>query len=280
MSKPFDVRPVAAALYFLPVRTRVPLKFGREVLSEVTCARVRLTVEDREGRRADGWGETPLSVQWVWPSSESYEARHEVLKQFCVHLAGLWAHGGREELCGHAIEVGHLFNEVYLEANRVSHASDTPAGPMPHLAALVCNSAFDIALHDAYGKLHGVPTYQTYNARYMNDDLSRFLEPADLEAAVTFEGLYPEDFLVQTPPTVLPAWHLVGGVDPVSTSELTGNEPDDGEPVLLRDWIRRDGLNVPQNQAPRQRPELGLATARRDRHDVRRGGGGLADDRL
>ena len=48
MTRPTDVRPVAAALYFLPVQTRVPLKFGPETLTSVTCARVRLRVEDRQ----------------------------------------------------------------------------------------------------------------------------------------------------------------------------------------------------------------------------------------
>ena len=40
----------------------------------------------------------------------------------------------------------------------------------------------------------------------------------------------------------MPAWHLVGGLDPLDESELTGDEPDDGYPVLLADWIRTDGL--------------------------------------
>ncbi len=69
MPKPTDIRPIAATLYFLPVQTRMPLKFGPEVTTEVTCARVQLTVADRQGRTATGWGETPLSVQWVWPSA-------------------------------------------------------------------------------------------------------------------------------------------------------------------------------------------------------------------
>ena len=43
MSKPTDIRVAAAELFFLPVETRVPLKFGRETLSVVTCARVRRT---------------------------------------------------------------------------------------------------------------------------------------------------------------------------------------------------------------------------------------------
>ena len=77
MPKLTDVRPVAVELYFLPIKTRVPLKFGPEITTEVTCARVKMTVEDRRGRRADGWGETPLSVQWVWPSQLGYEERHD-----------------------------------------------------------------------------------------------------------------------------------------------------------------------------------------------------------
>ena len=40
----------------------------------------------------------------------------------------------------------------------------------------------------------------------------------------------------------MPVWHLVGGLDPIDEDELRGDEPDDGYPVLLRDWIRTDGL--------------------------------------
>jgi len=112
---------------------------------------------------------------------------------------------------------------------------------MPWLAALVCCSAFDIALHDAYGMLHGVPIYQTYNRRFMNCDLSHFLKP-DETSNVSFEGKYPEDFLVFSRPDQRPAWHLGGGKDLLDESELTGSEPEDGYPVLLPDWIRRDGL--------------------------------------
>ena len=80
MSQPTDIRCTSATLYFLPVHTRMPLKFGGETVSYVTCARVRVTVRDAQGREAEGWGETPLSVTWVWPSALSYEARHETMK--------------------------------------------------------------------------------------------------------------------------------------------------------------------------------------------------------
>jgi L-alanine-DL-glutamate epimerase-like enolase superfamily enzyme len=75
----------------------------------------------------------------------------------------------------------------------------------------------------------------------MSRDLAAYLEPAG-GADVSFEGRYPTDFFADPVPTVLPAWHLVGGKDLLSADELTGTEPDDGYPVLLPDWIARDGL--------------------------------------
>ena len=57
-----DGQVVDACVYLLPVTTRVPLKFGAEALTSVTCVRVALEVQEATGRRAVGWGETPLSV--------------------------------------------------------------------------------------------------------------------------------------------------------------------------------------------------------------------------
>ena len=239
MGKPTDIRVESAALYFLPVQTRVPLKFGHETLTEVTCARVALTVRDGQGRTAQGWGETPLSVQWVWPGALPYAQRHEALRAFCVELARAWADFTE---VGHPIEVGHAFQADVLAGLLDARNRDLPSGErMPWLAALVCCSAYDIALHDAFGRLHDVPIYATYHKQFMNRDLAAFLEPAD-DADVSFVGRYPGDDLVTDPPKRLLAWHLVGGADPVDGSELTGVEPDDGYPVLLEDWVRRDGL--------------------------------------
>lgn len=239
MPREKDIRPIGASVWFLPVETRVPLKFGPETLTHVTCARVRLRVRDGRGREAEGWGETPLSVQWVWPGTLPYEPRHQALKEFTRELATAWSELDRR---GDPIEVGHRFQHDVLPGSleRFNERLDA-IGPMPWLAALVCCSAFDIALHDAYGNLHEVPVYDTYSSVYMNADLAAYLEPA-VGSAVSFAGAYPRDFFVERRPDALPAWHLVGGKDPLDASELAGTEPDDGYPVLLADWIERDGL--------------------------------------
>lgn len=234
-----DIRAVGTELFFLPLQTRVPLKFGLETVTSVTCARVCLTIRDGQGRTATGWGETPLSVQWVWPGKLPYESRHAALKEFCVELARRWA---RFESRGHPVEVGHDFLEDTLPRALEEFNRGRVEEPMPWLAALVCCSPFDLALHDAYGRWLGRPVYQTYHSPFLNRDLASFLSPAE-RTSVSFQGKYPADFLIASPPTWLRAWHLVGGLDPVERSQLTGSEPDDGYPVLLADWIERDGLS-------------------------------------
>lgn len=239
MPLPTDIQPIAATLYALPVSTRTPLKFGREVVSRVHCARVRLRVRDRSGREAEGWAETPLSVTWVWPSTLSFEERERALLTFSVTLAARWA---KFDLSGDPLEVGHAFQKhALVEAWREFNATSGLVEPMPWLAALVCCSAFDLALHDAFGVIVGRPVYETYGPDYLNRDLAAYLRPAP-GTTVSFSGLYPRDFFVATAPTRLPVWHLVGGLDAVLPEELTGKEPQDGHPVLLADWIRRDGL--------------------------------------
>ncbi|MDP6152993.1 MAG: hypothetical protein QF785_06405 [Phycisphaeraceae bacterium] len=240
MSKPTDIHVKDVALHFLPVQLRMPLKFGQEVTTQVTCARVCVTVENQSGDRADGWGETPLSVGWVWPGSMSYQARDDALQKFCRNLASAWT---SFDDSGHALEIGHAFINRPLE-QELSRVNDgQPDGQhMPYLAALVCCSAFDIAVHDAYGNVNNVPVYDTYSSEYMNRDLSAYLQKAQ-SAHVSFESLYPRDFFVSPAPLRLPAWHLVGGLDPLSDADRTGDEPDDGYPVVLHDWIDRDGLN-------------------------------------
>ena len=147
--KSTDVRVTGADLFLLPVQTRVPLKFGPETLTSVTCARVRLQVTDRNGRSAYGWGETPLSVQWAWPGTLKYADRHDAMIDFAKQLIPVWVNG---KSCGHPCEITHDFLQATLPALRqqFNHRRRN-VDQLPFLAALICASAFDIALHDVAG---------------------------------------------------------------------------------------------------------------------------------
>jgi L-alanine-DL-glutamate epimerase-like enolase superfamily enzyme len=228
-----DVRVTGVALYFIPIKNRVPLKFGLETTTSVTLARVRIDVERADGKRATGWGETPLSVHWVWPGTIPYEERHGVMKDFTIRLAEEWNKNGSDR--GHAFEIGHRFIEEKLPvALKELNEGRKGKEAFPWLGALVCCSPFDLALHDAYGKVNERPVFETFGAEFLNADLATYL-------GKEFAGKYPEDFLLSRPPRIM-AWHLVGGKDAVSADELDGSEPKDGYPVLLEDWIKRDGL--------------------------------------
>jgi len=111
MGRTTDIRPTSVSLHFLPVETRVPLKFGTGTVTAVTCARVRIKVVDGDGQIAEGWGEIPLNVQWAWPSALSYQERHEAMKRFCVMLAEAWADF---QVAGHPMEVSHAFQRKVL----------------------------------------------------------------------------------------------------------------------------------------------------------------------
>jgi L-alanine-DL-glutamate epimerase-like enolase superfamily enzyme len=241
-SRATDVRVTGAAVFLLPVKLRIPLKFGGQIVEEVTCARVAAEVRTAEGARAVGWGETPLSVQWGWPSSLPHAIRHDAMVRLtaaCAQAICEWPGAG------HAMEIGHAF-----EVDRLDELAGIAGGggseAIPRLAALICLSPLDLAIHDAFGKVHGIDTFTSYTAEYLSRDLADLfgdsgMQPDDADRGL-FTGRYPADFLASKPATALLAWHLVGGLDPLEASDLTGQEPDDGYPLLLAEWIRQDGL--------------------------------------
>jgi L-alanine-DL-glutamate epimerase-like enolase superfamily enzyme len=161
------------------------------------------------------------------------------MRRFCQRVAAAWT---RLDEFGHALELGQDFLDHVLPGLLAEHnrAAGLPE-PMPRLASLICASAVDLAIHDAYGNLHGRPTYATYNVQFMNRDLGHYLQVAEGSGA-RCAGRFPEEFLTLPRRDRLPAWHLVGGLDPLEPAEIRPTTPSDGHPVALCDWIQRDGL--------------------------------------
>ena len=114
--------------------------------------------------------------------------KEQPVKEFCRRLLTLWRN---YEVPGHAMEIGHQFIRDRLLTAWEAENEERDEATNAVLAALVCNSLFDLALHDAYGVCNEVATFNTYNSAYMNHDLTWYYTP---EYREIFTGKYPEDF--------------------------------------------------------------------------------------
>jgi L-alanine-DL-glutamate epimerase-like enolase superfamily enzyme len=124
----------------------------------------------------------------------------------------------------------------YLRAAAdVSRAQPLPV-PIPKLCTLVVASAFDAAIHDAYGKAFGRSVYEAYGREFMSRDLSADLGPS-------FKGEYLDRYVPSAPRPTIPVFHSVGASDPLDAEDMQSRKRiDDGLPNTLEEWIPRDGL--------------------------------------
>jgi L-alanine-DL-glutamate epimerase-like enolase superfamily enzyme len=127
-----------------------------------------------------------------------------------------------------------ILEPVWLKAAAEVSAELRLAEPIPKLCTLVAASPFDAAIHDAYGKAHGLNCYATYSSALMNRDLSAYL-------GKEFSGEYPDRFLRPAPLPRIPMFHSVGAGDPITGADV--RQPlNDGLPETLPQWIEYNGL--------------------------------------
>lgn len=228
-----DIRIVEAEPCFSPERARTPMKFGGVVMDATVYCHVRVLVENRQGTRAEGWGAIFLADLWAWPQIRSGHLMAERLMQdFVVEWCRL------AESIGEYHHPVDLFWNMEPELTRIASRVCSERGcdePMPRMAALISASPFDAAVHDAFGRAGNLDSYLCCGPEFMEHDLSRWLGDA-------FRGRYIADYLQPLKPTV-DAFHLVGGLDPLTEGEIGGDAPADGLPVSLDQWVRYERLH-------------------------------------
>jgi len=227
------IRILEAKPFFSYEKSRTPLKFGGAVMDISLYCHVRVTVENRSGTRADGWGAIFLADVWAWPQIGAGHATAEkLMREFVVQ----WCrHVENTDEYAHPVDFfWRLEPDLMPLVRRVVRESGLGEA-MPRMAALVSASPVDAALHDAFGNAAGIDVYQGYGPEHMDHDLSSWLGP-------TFAGHYFVDYLKPLDRWV-DAFHLVGGLDKLTVSEISPDDPDDGLPVSLDQWIRQEGLH-------------------------------------
>jgi len=212
-------------------RYRTPIKFGGQVLDRVTLLNVHCVVRAANGKTARGFGSMPMGNIWAWPSKLPYETTLGAMKELASRIAKITEGSGET---GHPVDINVALEPAYLKAaEEVARDLKLPE-PIPKLATLVVASPFDAAIHDAYGKLHGLSCYRTYGPSFMEHDLARYLLPE-------FKGEYLEKYVLLDPKPRMPLYHLVGALDPITDEDIV-HRINDGLPETLPEWIRYNGL--------------------------------------
>jgi L-alanine-DL-glutamate epimerase-like enolase superfamily enzyme len=230
--KPTDIRIDDVSFTYEDFLYRTPIKFGGIALDRVTQVDVTCAVSTRTGKRAVGFGSMPLGNVWSFPSRVlSYDATLNAMKTLAVRVRDLTA-ACRE--IGHPIDLTHVLEPQYHEAAATVSRELNLAEPIPALCTLVTASPFDAALHDAFGKVHGLNCYYTYGPEFMSHDLGHYL-------GSEFAGQTIEQHITRQPRQRMPLYHLIGALDPLETGDV--RQPvGDGLPETLPEWIRYNGL--------------------------------------
>jgi L-alanine-DL-glutamate epimerase-like enolase superfamily enzyme len=227
-----DVRIENVVIAFKNYKYRVPIKFGGIVSDRITLLNVVCTIRSKEGKVATGFGQMPLSNTWSFPSRTlSYDTTLAAMKKLAERIATITRNYTD---FGHPIELNWVLEPQYLKAAQAITSEEKIPEPIPALCTLVTASAFDAAMHDAYGKLHGLNCYSTYGPEFMNRDLSYYLGPE-------YRGQYPNDYVSTRPKDRMPMYHLVSAIDPIVESDIT-HPIKDGLPETLPQWIDYNGL--------------------------------------
>ncbi|GBD37001.1 hypothetical protein HRbin36_02131 [bacterium HR36] len=227
-----QIRVEHVALEYETFRYRTPIKFGGMAFDRATILNVRVRVRDRAGRRMLGFGSMPLGNVWAFPSRQlSYEQTLGTMQQLAERFTQ--AVPALEEF-GHPLELGLWLEARFLQLTGEVQRQLQLSEPIPKLATLVVGSAFDAAIHDAYGKVLGRPVYHCYGPDCLPGDLSRWL-------GQEFCGETLEHYLQREPKPRLPLYHLVGALDPLEPDDVV-QAVGDGLPETLGEWITFNGL--------------------------------------
>jgi L-alanine-DL-glutamate epimerase-like enolase superfamily enzyme len=229
---PTDIRIEDVSYGYEDYRYRTPIKFGGTALDRATLLNVACRVRTPGGQAARGFGSMPLGNVWSFPSRVlSYEETLAAMKQLVERIHRLTADCPET---GHPIDLTHALEPEYHKAAAEVTRERSLAEPIPPLCTLVAASAFDAALHDAFGKAHGLSCYHTYGRDFLAHDLGHYLGPE-------FAGEHLERFVRREPQPRMPLYHLVGALDPLTAADVT-KPVGDGLPETLLEWIRYNGL--------------------------------------
>ena len=230
--KTTDVQVKEVSVSFEPVQFRAPLKFGGRIVSSSYLINAEVTVESHSGKHATGHGSMPVGNVWAWPSAtlEPHQTE-QLMMAYSKSVVELFdTYPGY----GHPLEIEFQVSTEYEHQARRLCESKGVNETIPPLARLVCASPIDAAVHDAYGRMLKLNSFNTLSKEFCRTDLGEFLDRQ-------FAGEYLDRYTSREPVPTLPLYHLVGAMDPLTEADVK-ERPADKLPVTLGEWIKADTL--------------------------------------
>jgi hypothetical protein len=155
--RPNDMRILEVRHQFEDFRYRAPYQFGGRSVDRVTILNVTCRVRTNGGRESSGFGSMTLGNAWAFPAASQDEGLG-AMRALADRLRDVTAACDDK---GHPIDLFRLLEPEYLKTAATVSRDRSLSTPIPKLCMLVVASAFDAAIHDAYGKAFGRSVYET-----------------------------------------------------------------------------------------------------------------------
>jgi hypothetical protein len=213
----------SAVAYRVPLRLRLPFRYGITTLTEVTHAVLHATYEI-DGVVVSGWAADNLAPKW-FRKDPAQPIADELVEMDAVIAAAF----------GHARVITAPDAFRFWQQLHEMQAAWAESRGIPPLLAHLGTSLVERTLLHALSRRHGVTTSVLLRENLAHVDLGA-LRPE-------LAGSTPRDWLPARPEATVWARHTVGMADPLDAADVVAGERlDDGLPQTLVENIRRYGL--------------------------------------
>ncbi|MGH7143221.1 MAG: mandelate racemase [Planctomycetota bacterium] len=214
-------------LHFRLAQARLPFHFGVMTLKEAWQVTLVVTIEDAQGRRAQGVAGDTLAPRWF-----DKDLSRSIPQNLLDLVDAADAAGAAFTAEAKPLTLFERWRPAYNAAFAASRASGRPDLVGSYGAAL-----FERALWSALCRLTGQPFHAVLRANLGGLVISG-LHP-DVPGLADFT---PADLLPTEPRRRIVLRHTVGGADPLTRADDCAGDPADGRPYTLEENIRRFGL--------------------------------------
>lgn len=214
---------VASELFRLPLRARMPFRYGIVTMTEVSHVLLRLTFEI-DGQRHSGVAADHLPPKW-FTKDPARALDEEIVEMLRVIRAAVAQARPRR-----AATPFQFWRELYA-----AQAAWGREQQLPPLLVHFGTSLVERALVDAFCQAKHQPLAAALRENLLGVDLGALHAP--------LAGTSPRDWLPARPPETVFARHTVGLLDPIEEGDiLPADRVSDGLPQSLADCVRFYGL--------------------------------------